>query len=88
MVKAARNTEAHLQRDLFLVRQIEPGFGWNPLSLGGDGRFYIDRRDQRLAQPAPPPPPTFPKPARSVLSSTPAMARKLAEHQFKPWWLR
>jgi hypothetical protein len=87
MVKAARNTEAHLQRDLFLVRDIEPGFGWNPLTLGGDGRYYIDRRDMRRAQAAPEARPA-PKPHRAVLNSTPAMARRLAEHQFKPWWLR
>ena len=87
-MKPARNTEAHLQRDLFLSRNIDPGFGWNPLSLAGGGNVLpVDRRPVRLAQPASPPP-VRPKPVRAMLTSNPAMARKLAEYHFKPWHLR
>lgn len=85
-MKSARNTEAHLQRDMFLIRDVEPGFGWNPLSLSGDA-VPVDRRPVRVSQPAPAVPPK-PKPVRAVLSSNTAMARQLAAHQFKPWWLR
>ena len=85
-MKQARDTEAHLRRDLYLVRDIEPGFGWNPLTLAGGG-CRVDRRLVLPAQQVPPPRPA-PKPVRAVLNSTPAMARRLAEHQFKPWWMR
>lgn len=85
-MKGARDTEAHMRRVLFTVRDIEPGFGWNPLTLA-DGRCRIDRRAMLPAQHVPPPRPA-PKPVRAVLNSTPAMARRLAEHQFKPWWMR
>ncbi len=67
---------------------IEPAFGWNCLSLGGRGRnLQIERRPKRHAQPAPAPR-RMPKPVRAVLTSNPAMERKLAEHDLKPWWLR
>lgn len=85
-MKGARDTEAQMRRVLFTVRDIEPGFGWNILTLAGGG-CSIDRRPVRPAQLVPAPQPK-PKPDRAVLNSTPAMARKLAEHQFKPWWLR
>ena len=75
-----------MERDLFLVKDIEPGFGWNPLTLAGGG-CPIDRRSVRPAQPVATPRPR-PKPVRAVLNATPAMVRKLAEHQFKPWWMR
>jgi len=62
--------------------------GWNWLSLGGRGEAApIDRRAVRPAQLAPAPR-RLPKPVRAVLSSNPAMMRKLAEHQLAPWWLR
>ena len=86
-MKGARDTDAQLHRVLFTVRDIEPGFGWNPLTLSGGRGRSIDRRDLRPAQPVPAPRPA-PKPVRAVLNSTPAMARRLAEHQFKPWWMR
>ena len=85
-MKGARDTEAHLRRVLFTVRDIEPGFGWNPLTLSGE-RCRIDRRQVRPAQQVPAPRPA-PKPVRAVLNSTPAMARRLAGHPFKPWWMR
>jgi len=67
---------------------IEPRFGWNWLSLGGQGRsIHIDRRPKLPAQPVPAPRP-MPKPVRAVLASNQAMERKLAEHAFKPWWMR
>jgi len=83
-VKPARNTEAHLQRDLFLMRDVEPGFGWNPLSLAGGRHVEAVPRRAQAAPVARP----IPKPGRAVLKSTPVMAKRLAEHEFKPWWMR
>lgn len=63
-----------------------PVRGWNWLSLGGRGDAApVDRRAVRPADPVP----VLrikAKPVRDVLASNPAMARKLAEHNFKPWW--
>lgn len=87
-MKPSRDNEAHLRRDSFLLRDVEPGFGWNPLSLAGGGNLLpIDRRPVRPAQPVPALR-LRSKPDRAVLTANPAMARKLAEHAFKPWWLR
>jgi hypothetical protein len=87
-VRPSRDNEAHLRRDSFLLRDVEPGFGWNPLSLAGGGNALpVDRRPVRPAQPAPAPR-VMPKPERAQLTANPAMARRLAEHEFKPWWCR
>lgn len=65
-----------------------PMRGWNWLSLGGRGDAApVDRRAKLQPQQVPVLR-VRPKPARAVLPSNPAMARKLAEHSFKPWWLR
>jgi hypothetical protein len=62
--------------------------GWNWLSLGGRGSTApVDRRAERRAQPAPAPRPRA-KPVRAVLTSNEEMARKLAQHNFLPWWMR
>jgi hypothetical protein len=82
-----QNVEAHRLRDAFQVREIAPGFGWNFLSLGGSGDTApVDRRRMRPGH-LPPAALPRPKPARMVLNSNSAMARKLAEHALKPWWL-
>lgn len=68
--------------------ELEAASTWNSLSLVGFRETASAALvEVRLAHPAPAPRPR-PKPVRAVLTSNPAMARRLAEHAFKPWWMR